>query len=352
MKIQSYLHHYEIDFLTPKELSTRICKRENVLSVVDKKVYNLYCSSILSDLLEDDVYLVEATEENKSIDTALEICRILTKFPAKRNAKIIAIGGGIIQDICGFAANIMYRGIGLILVPTTLLAQADSCIGSKSSLNFKSFKNLLGTFYPPESVWICFNFLQTLEDLDYKSGLGEIIKFNVMAGPYLLKKMEDNLDGLLNREYDKLEEFVVNSLVYKKAYIEKDEFDRKERRLLNYAHTFGHAIETSSNYSIPHGIAVMLGMMIANRVSFKRGVLDETYTKRIENICQTVLKDIYLPLGGSSTIIDAVKNDKKRSGTGLAAVLLQSDLSLSVVQDLTEDEVKHAYEDVFRIISI
>ena len=213
------------------------------------------------------MFVVEATEKNKVVDTALDICERITEIPAKRNATLISIGGGIIQDITGFVANVTYRGINWIFVPTTLLAACDSCIGGKTSLNYKKYKNLLGTFYPPDEIHICSEMFHTLTERDFKSGLGEVVKFNIMAGQNGLKNIEDNIDELLKRDDDKLLQFVNSSLLFKKDFIEEDEFDRGVRIHLNFAHTFGHAFETMSHYEIPHGTAVAMGTIVANRIS-------------------------------------------------------------------------------------
>ena len=145
MKIQSKLKEYDIIIESSTDFLTGLSKVSNAQFVIDEKVYHLY-KELFADIPEDRLILVEALEKNKVIDTALDICEKITEIPAKRNATLISIGGGIIQDITGFVANITYRGINWIFVPTTLLAACDSCIGGKTSLNYKKYKNLLGTF--------------------------------------------------------------------------------------------------------------------------------------------------------------------------------------------------------------
>lgn len=174
----------------------------------DKNFVDLYGDELFNNINKNQMYIMEAVEEKKTIDTALEICEIMTNIPAKRNAKLISFGGGIVQDVTGFVANILYRGIHWRFYPTTLLAACDSCIGGKTSLNYKKFKNLLGTFYPPDEINICTPFFKTLSERDFQSGLGEVVKFNVMFGEAGIKKMEDNIDALLRREDAKLAGFV------------------------------------------------------------------------------------------------------------------------------------------------
>lgn len=141
----------------------------------------------------------------------------------------------------------------------------------KTSLNYKKFKNLLGTFFPPDEIRICTPFFKTLTEKDFQSGLGEVVKFNVMFGEKGIRNIEDNIDELLKRDDDKLLQFVNSSLLFKKDFIEEDEFDRGVRIHLNFAHTFGHAFETMSHYEIPHGTAVAMGTIVANRISLSRG---------------------------------------------------------------------------------
>ena len=138
----------------------------------------------------------------------------MTNIPAKRNAKLIAFGGGIVQDVTGFVANVLYRGIHWTFYPTTLLAACDSCIGGKTSLNYKKFKNLLGTFYPPDQIQICTPFFKSLSEKDFESGLGEVVKFNVMYGEKGIKMVEEYINLLLARDEKTLEEFVYNSLAF------------------------------------------------------------------------------------------------------------------------------------------
>ena len=258
--------------------------------------------------------------------------------------QLISVGGGITQDLTGFVANILYRGIKWIFVPTTLLAACDSCIGGKTSLNYKKYKNLLGTFYPPDEIHICARFFDTLSEGDYKSGLGEVVKFNIMEGEDGLKKMENNIASLLTREKEKINQFVLSSLTYKKKFIEVDEFDRGERIKLNFAHTFGHAVEVVSNYAIPHGTAVAMGMIMADGLSCKRGLLDEEMIKRSEKILLQII-DI------DSTVLDvdmehfikAVRKDKKQTDSAMTAVL-RTKQDLTIVKDMTEEEVIYAVQ--------
>lgn len=318
----------------------------NTQYVLDKKVYKLY-QTYLEWIPQERLILVEATEQNKVVDTALDICEKMTEIPAKRNVQLVSIGGGIIQDITGFVANILYRGISWIFVPTTLLASCDSCIGGKTSLNYKKYKNLLGTFYPPDEIHICSSFFNSLTERDYKSGLGEVVKFNIMAGKEGLHNIEENIDELLSRKEIVVNHFLETSLLYKKTFIEVDEFDKGERIKLNFAHTFGHAIEVITEYNIPHGTAVAIGMIMANHISVSRGLLNPQFARISE---QVLLKVIDIDISSLNVeieqFINAMRKDKKQTSTALTAVLMiqnsAENTELQVVHDIQIAEVSSA----------
>lgn len=322
---------------------------ENTFVVIDKVLYELYKKELFLKIPENQLYILEAVEDNKKVETALEICEIMTNIPAKRNVRLVSFGGGIVQDVTGFVANILYRGIHWTFYPTTLLAACDSCIGGKTSLNYKKFKNLLGTFYPPDEINIYTPFFKTLLEKDFQSGLGEVVKFNVMFGEEGIKKMESNIDALLKREDDKLEQFVESSLLFKKDFIEEDEFDRGVRIHLNFAHTFGHAFETMSHYAIPHGTAVAMGTIVANRISLQRGWLTEDKVVRVENV---LWKIIHIDTGSFQVdlneMIDAIHKDKKQTGKELTAVLMKDDMKLQIVHDVKRDEIEKAITFLFQ----
>lgn len=345
MEIESKFKNYEVILEKDIGFLNELTLMENAEFVIDENVYNLYRDKFNNIPLER-LLLVEATETNKVIETALNICEKITEIPAKRNATLVSIGGGIIQDITGFVANITYRGINWIFVPTTLLAACDSCIGGKTSLNYKKFKNLLGTFFPPDEIHICSHMFQTLSERDFKSGLGEVVKFNIMAGMNELVSIENSIGDLLNRNPETIDEFVESSLLFKKMFIEKDEFDRGERIKLNFAHTFGHAIEVVTEYMIPHGTAVAMGMIMANSISKKRELIDANVVSRSENVLLKVIDiDVELLNKPLNDYLKAIRKDKKQINESLTAVLISNygvKGELSVVHDITEKEVGEA----------
>jgi len=353
MKIKSYLKEYSVVIEPDFSFFSELKHKKNYLLVVDRNVYDLYRTLLFDGVDESCLFVVDAIEENKTMDTVLQICEKFTTLAAKRNALLISVGGGIIQDITGFVANILYRGIHWIFVPTTLLACCDSCIGSKTSLNYKQFKNLLGTFYPPDELHICADFFRTLSDLDFKSGLGEVVKFNVMSGVDGVDQLEHDIDLLLARDTDILNQCVEKSLNFKKPYIEEDEFDKGVRIFLNFAHTFGHAIESVSAFKVPHGSAVAIGMLIADRISVSRGYFDAVLANRIEKICSKILtldlKSEYFDL---ESIIHAIQNDKKQTSDSLTAVLLSDDMKINIHSDIQDSEIGEAFRYVKAVLGV
>jgi 3-dehydroquinate synthase len=243
--VNSHPSPYEVVF---KPLPTTFSDKEVLL--VDANVQKLY------NIQHDRMIVVEAIEENKSIETVLDVCQTLLNFEFDKGNTLVAIGGGIIQDIAAFAAKIYKRGVRWVFYPTTLLSQCDSCIGGKTALNFKNNKNQLALFSAPDMVVIDTKFLKTLTNQDIVSGYGEIVKLFLIGGEFYI----NNIDS-----FD-METTIFHSLMIKKAVIEGDEFEVGDRKSLNYGHSFGHVIEPMKNYEIPHGEAVLLGMEIINKL--------------------------------------------------------------------------------------
>jgi len=352
VKIQAATKAYEVSIHNDFEPVKNISIDEKTFVVIDKTLYEIYKKELFDSIPEKQLYILEATEERKVIDTALEICEIMTEISAKRNTKLISFGGGIVQDVTGFVANILYRGIHWTFFPTTLLAGCDSCIGGKTSLNYKKFKNLLGTFYPPDSIYVCTPFFKSLSEKDFKSGLGEVVKFNVMQKEEGVANMEANLQKLLERDDEVLRRFVESSLAFKKNFIEVDEFDQGERIKLNFAHTFGHAFEAVSDYGIPHGTAVAMGTLVANYISEKRGWLSKDIVSRMEKVLLPIIpvkgSDLDFPI---NDILSAIHKDKKQTSSSLTAVLMQGqEMELHIVNDVTEDEIKEAIDYLYGIL--
>jgi 3-dehydroquinate synthase len=320
----------------------------NSIFAVDENVWRLHKDGFLRPLKNREVRLVEISEEKKSLAGVESLYDSIIELAPKKNTLLVAIGGGILQDIAGFTASTMYRGINWIYLPTTMLAQCDSCIGAKTSLNYKGFKNLIGTFYPPREIYMHPGFLKTLDDLNYLSGVGELVKLHLIGGEELTAELHKKLPKLLKRDEKTILELVNASLLIKKGFIEEDEFDSGRRNLLNFGHCFGHALESASNYALPHGIAVTVGILLANRVAVARGLMTPEKERWLnENLLLPIIKlDPASFKLKTELIIDAMRQDKKRTGTGLALVLMGQKQEMSRVNDLSEAEAAAALKGI------
>jgi len=269
-------------FISNTESSLKKILNKNDLIIVDDYILKNYTHlNILKK--KNKILSVNSNEKSKSFNNLNSIIDNLIKNNFKKNNKIIAIGGGVIQDIACFVSSILYRGVDWIFFPTTLIAQADSCIGSKSSINYKNFKNQIGTFYPPRKIYININFLNTLKKKHFYSGLGEMSHYFIIGGYDSFVNFSKFIKNINNFNKNDLKKLIYQSLEIKKKYIEKDEFDKDIRQILNYGHSFGHAIESSTNYKIPHGISVAIGIDLINYISVKKNILNVTVRNEIRN---------------------------------------------------------------------
>lgn len=348
LTIRSRLGDYTVDFRDDVGWVTDLCDLENAFFVVDERVWQEHGSGCLAPLASRPLHLLSATEDAKTLDGVAELCDAMIAREAKRNAVIVSIGGGVVQDATGFLASVLYRGVRWVYVPTTLLAQADSCIGSKTSINFRHFKNLLGTMNPPRQVIVHPPLVATLDYHQFFSGLGEIVKMHIAAGHDDLAWIESRIEALCRREPDALSEAVRGSLRIKQRFIEEDEFDTGVRRLLNFGHCFGHAIESATDFSVPHGQGVVLGMILAGLVSSSRGDLERSrldeFSARM--FIPTLTSAADTPGVSQDAIIEAMRHDKKRSGPGLAVVVPVEDWRLFLAVDITETEARQALADL------
>ncbi|GFE58142.1 AroB-related putative sugar phosphate phospholyase (cyclizing) [Geobacter sp. AOG1] len=339
--IHSNVRDYSVHFQDSARFIQEFSRFPERLFVIDENVWRHYGGGCLSCIPEGERMVFSVSEERKGLDSVMEIYDRLMDRAAKKNMTLISLGGGIVQDVTGFVASTLYRGLNWVFVPTTLLAQADSCIGSKTSLNYKRFKNLIGTFYPPAEVHIHSPFLQTLEEADFLSGLGEVVKLHLMGGEKTAAALAGSLPAVLERNPDALLQATRTSLSIKLSYMEGDEFDTGRRNLLNFGHCFGHALETVSSYAIPHGQAVVIGMLFANIAAVQRGLLAPSLASHLADVL--LRKSLSIPLRkeyfGSDAILAAMKQDKKRTGDGLVVVMMRSDYTFEKLTDYSPDEL-------------
>lgn len=353
---KSRIYNFTVDFVNDFQFIQDLLKIKHYIVIVGQNVFELYKNTVFNRFPKDRLIIIKLNEQRKTLNTVTEIYKKLLPLTAKKNLTIISFGGGINQDVTGFVASTLYRGINWIYIPTTLLAMADSAIGLKTSLNHELYKNVLGTFYPPSYIYINTDFLKTLEKTDFISGTGEIIKLMLMRNKPL-KNLDDSIKKIEMLKQSNDNKFLVNiikeSIKIKRDYMEGDEFDLGRRNLLNYGHELGHALEATSNFEIPHGIAVIIGMIFANLVSVQRGWIDKKINEKINktlllpNIKTVKLKKEYF---NYSIIIEKIKKDKKRISDKLPLVLPKRNLKLIKITDFDFVEFKKTLQELIRII--
>ena len=290
-----------------EQLVNEIYKEDDFI-FIDKNVYNLSVDTFKNI---KNIMLFTAIEYNKNMENVLKLIDSLYNLKFNRKNKLLVIGGGITQDVGGFAAAIYKRGINWIFIPTTILSMTDSCIGSKVSINRES-KNMLGLFVAPSKIFITDYFLTSLSEDDIISGIGESLKLTLIGGS---KSYQYFLDQHSQKNYINI--IKISSLI-KKQLIEYDEFDENERRVLNYGHTIGHAIECTSDYFIPHGIAVLIGMYIKNLLFYK-----DKHSEINKLILKMVDPKFFKIQFNYDIFIQHILSDKKNNGNEICFILLE-----------------------------
>ncbi len=312
-----------IDTSMPKDI---LSTYENIFIICDD---NLVES--LPPIAPEKVFWVRATETSKNLVTIHALLNDMRQKGADRGTKLVAIGGGVVQDIATFAASVYMRGIDWFYHPTTLLGMVDSCLGGKSSLNVGNFKNLAGNFYPPKEIIVNVGYCKTLSNIQIIDGLCEAVKICFAgAGLEFDKFLDITASNNSHRDTTLLNQLISLSLRTKKEFIESDEFDKGVRLNLNFGHTFAHAIESSSKFSISHGIAVGIGMIAEIQLSLLLGMTStnvprvgqilEYLTDLLGNVPQLSqrLDQISLP-----EMLESFKSDKKHSSSTYTIVLVE-----------------------------
>jgi 3-dehydroquinate synthase len=346
MVIKSLFRDYNVHFIGDFTPSLKGLVDKHAFFVVDALVWGIYEDKIKNVIPDERIFIIEASENNKSLDKCREIIETLVDRKVRRNERLVAMGGGIIQDVTAFSASIIYRGIEWSFFPTTLLAQADSCIGSKTSINLGDKKNLVGNFYPPSDVFIDTTFLNSLTVDDIKSGIGEILHYYLYDASPLFDELISDY-AMIIRDRNLLMKHVRESLKIKKSVIENDEFDRGERNKFNYGHTFGHAIESVTDYTIKHGQAVTIGMDLANYVSMKIGfmspeIFHNFHVKLSINFPEFDWNRIDL-----DRYLDLLSKDKKNVGSNVGCILAKNSGILLKQQLPLDDHFREMIHEYF-----
>jgi 3-dehydroquinate synthase len=317
----------------------RYIKGRKCVIITDKNIYALYKEMFPIN----DVIVIDIGEQNKTLDTVEVIYKKFLDFALDRSACVVAIGGGIVCDVAGFAASTYLRGVEFGFVPTTLLAQLDASVGGKNGVNFQGYKNLIGTFNHPEFVLVDFSLLKTLGKQDLGCGFAEAIKHGVIADSNLFAFMEEHVDAIKDLELKSIERIVNDSIVIKSAIVNRDEKEKGDRRKLNFGHTFGHALEIT--LGLPHGEAVSLGMVVAAKLSKKLGGLANSEAEKLIKL----LARFDLPVkidADKQHIKDAIRKDKKCYGDSIKFVLLQ-EIGKCVIEDVNLKELEIVIDTLY-----
>ncbi|MCI9674312.1 MAG: 3-dehydroquinate synthase [Lachnospiraceae bacterium] len=332
------------------ELQALGCADKRLCIVTDSKVDELYGAAVL-DLLEGKClkavkYVFPNGEENKTPDTVAGVYRFLIEEGFDRKDLLVALGGGVVGDLTGFAAATYLRGIDFIQVPTTLLSQADSSIGGKTGVDFDGYKNMVGAFKMPRLVYMNLATLSTLDDRQFFSGFAEIMKHGLIKDCIFYEWLIENMYEICERDLNVLQEMLLRSCNVKKLVVEKDPTEQGDRALLNFGHTIGHAIEKYKNFQLYHGECVALGCVAAAYISWKREMISmEEYYE---------IRDMFVPFNLPISIYDIdpgeivklTKSDKKMEAGKIKFILLKKIGKAVIDRTVTEEEILAAVNEI------
>lgn len=333
--------------LSDAELLASAVKARQVLIVTNSTVAPLYLDRLQHglDCQEQQVHVLPDGEQYKTLSTFSEIIDTLIEARFHRDACLVALGGGVVGDIGGFAAACYQRGISYVQVPTTLLAQVDSGVGGKTAVNHPRAKNMIGAFYQPDCVIADTDTLSTLPDRHFAAGMAEVIKYGLILDADFFAWLETHLDEVLSLDAEALRVIIGKSCELKAAIVAEDERERGRRALLNLGHTFGHALESIGNYERwLHGEAVSIGMVLAARTSAALGSLDADAVERIAVLLRRVGLPTEAPDVDPERVLEIMQLDKKTTSKGLSLVLLEGIGSGVVVPAPSSDVLRAALE--------
>lgn len=312
---------------------------ERFVIITDTNVGRIY----RRDFPPCEVIEIGTGEKIKTLDTVQHIYKQLLELAADRSVFVIGIGGGIVCDITGFVASTYMRGVRFGFVSSTLLAQVDASVGGKNGVNFLGYKNMIGNFNQPEFVICDMSLLKTLPEREVSCGFGEIAKHAFIGSADMCDYIEKNFNRALDLDEEVISKLVYDSVVIKSSIVSQDEKEKGERKKLNFGHTFGHAIEKTTN-ALLHGEAISVGMVVASKLSSKRGLLSTQDVKRIEKLLLKLELPITLDTDREK-MVDAIKKDKKKMGDDIDFVLLGG-IGNAVLEKISIKDLEDAVFDL------
>lgn len=330
----------------PNYLKTLGSEERQVCIVTDHTVAEFYCAEIatlIEPVCKDlSTFVFPAGEAYKTLDTVRSLYEHLIMNHMERRDLLIALGGGVVGDLTGYAAATYLRGIDFVQIPTTLLSQVDSSIGGKTGVDFNSYKNMVGAFYQPKMVYMNICALKTLTDEQFYCGMGEILKHGLIKDADYYGWTISHMSEICEREIPVLQEMISRSCEIKRMVVEKDPYEKGDRALLNFGHTLGHAIEKLSDFQMLHGPCVAIGYLAAAYISWKRGTLSTEEFFEIRDM--NVGFDLPISYSGldAAAIIETTRSDKKMDSGKVKFVLLKGIGHAYLDQSVTDEEMKAA----------
>ena len=310
-------------------------KRYGIIS--DDNVAELYGQQIITSLTEAglacELIVFPGGEEQKNTLTVSKLASELAQRGFDRGDALIALGGGVVGDITGFLASIYMRGIPFVQIPTSLLAQVDSSVGGKTGVDIPEGKNLIGTFYQPKAVYIDIDVLKTLPPEEFRGGLGEVIKYGVIIDQAFFEFLEQNRAAIMNQEPDVLVSMIYTCCEIKANVVEQDEREGGLRRILNFGHTIGHAVEAASGFQIIHGLAVSIGMHAATRLAIQAGYTQASVLKTLEKLLLAYNLPLQIPAELDREEIRAYLQTDKKTVGGHIFFVLPEEIGTVIITD-------------------
>ncbi len=336
--------------MTNREVLDAQIRGRDLMIVTNTTVAGLYLAKLTNSLAPRRLAecILPDGEQHKTLQAAGWVFDALVGKKMNRDAAVLALGGGVVGDIAGFTAACYQRGIGYVQMPTTLLAQVDSSVGGKTGVNHSGGKNLIGAFYQPQSVIADTDTLATLPDRELRAGLAEVIKYGCVWDPLLFDWLDHNMGKLLERDVDALTYSIARSCEIKATVVAKDEREQNLRAILNFGHTFGHAIEAATGYeSYLHGEAVGLGMLMAVDLSHRLGMIDDSIKGRVRDILRKAGLPTTAPRIGAAKALELMQMDKKVLAGAVRLVLLEKLGRAIVTADYAQGALRATLEDYF-----
>ena len=345
---------FEKDFSHLKdEISDLGFDGRKALVVTDSNVDSLYAGEVVNCLeggtLKVFKYVIPAGEEHKNLDEIRKIYEYLVSEHFDRHDLLIALGGGVVGDMTGFAAATYLRGVAFVQIPTTLLSQTDSSIGGKTGVDLSGIKNMVGAFYMPRLVYMNISTLKTLDDRQYASGFAEVMKHGLIRDQNYYSWLIENMYEINDRDPEVLSEMVRRSCEIKKAVVEKDPTEKGDRALLNFGHTLGHAIEKYMNFEMFHGVCVALGCIAAAFISWKRELISMEEYYEIRDMFVPFNLPISIDSVDKEKILDLTKSDKKADSDRIRFILLKKIGKAFIDDTVTRKEMSDALDELIYV---